>query len=227
MEYQGRKVKRLHSLVLSTQHSPDISQKKLEDFIKYEFLKQVSAPLKQWLEKDTQILINPTGRFVIGGPQADCGLTGRKIIMDTYGGRGSHGGGAFSGKDPSKIDRSAAYATRHIAKNLVAAGLMKECLIQVAYVIGRAEPVSFMLEDYGTSSFKKESMVQVIHRLWNLEPSNIIFTFDLLKPRYKKTASYGHFGRREEEFTWEKLNKVKELRAAFSKDVQKAHQKPS
>lgn len=215
IEYEGAQPKRLHTLVLSTQHSPDISQKKLCEFIQFEFLKQVSPPLKNWLEKQTKILINPTGRFVIGGPQADCGLTGRKIIMDTYGGRGAHGGGCFSGKDPSKIDRSAAYATRHIAKNLVAAGVMSQCLIQIAYVIGRSEPVSFMIEDYGTSSLEKAKILKAVQEIWNLEPSNIISFFDLLKPRYTKTASYGHFGRNEKGFTWEKLDKVDELKKAL------------
>lgn len=215
MEYKRHQAHRLHTLVLSTQHSPEVSQIDLQNFIKKDFLTNLSSPLKDWLNENVHVIINPTGRFVIGGPQADCGLTGRKIVMDTYGGRGGHGGGAFSGKDPSKIDRSGAYVARHMAKNLVASGVMKQCLIQLAYVIGQSQPVGLMIEDYGTSLVEKEKIVKAIHQIWNLEPSGIISSLDLLKPRYFKTASYGHFGRNREEFTWEQLDKVDALKSAL------------
>lgn len=171
----------------------------------------------QWLDKNTKYFINPTGRFVIGGPQGDCGLTGRKIIVDTYGGHGAHGGGAFSGKDPSKVDRSAAYAARHIAKNIVSAGLAEKCLVQLAYAIGVAEPVSVMVNDYGTGKVSSEKLSAAVKVIWGLKPAQITEQFDLLKPRYSKTAAYGHFGRNEESFTWEKLNKVDALKDYFSR----------
>ena len=208
VEYENNVPKRVQSIVISTQHSPAVSQKDLKAFILDEFLKKIRSSLKDWVDGNTKVIVNPTGRFVIGGPQADCGLTGRKIIMDTYGGHGSHGGGAFSGKDPTKVDRSGAYAARHIAKNVVASKLVDRLLVQVAYVIGMSKPISLMIEDYGTSRVKKEILLEAIQRVWNLEPSNIISSFDLLKPRYSKTATYGHFGRNEKEFTWERLDKV-------------------
>ena len=167
---------------------------------------------KSLLDDRTTFHINPTGRFVIGGPQGDCGLTGRKIIVDTYGGHGAHGGGAFSGKDPSKVDRSAAYAARHVAKNIVAAGLAERCLVQVAYAIGVAEPVSVMINDYGTGSVGPEVLEKAVRNIWNLKPAAIVEQFDLLKPRYRKTSAYGHFGRQENEFTWERLDKVEQLK---------------
>ncbi|MEO0337027.1 MAG: methionine adenosyltransferase domain-containing protein, partial [Pseudomonadota bacterium] len=156
------------------------------------------------------------GRFVIGGPQGDCGLTGRKIIVDTYGGHGAHGGGAFSGKDPSKVDRSAAYAARHVAKNIVAAGFAERCMVQLAYAIGVAEPVSIMVDDFGTGKVDSEKLSKAASQVWNLTPKGIVEEFDLLKPRYRKTAAYGHFGREEPEFTWEKVNKVDALKEAIS-----------
>jgi S-adenosylmethionine synthetase len=165
-----------------------------------------------WLDSKTKYYINPTGRFVIGGPMGDCGLTGRKIIVDTYGGHGAHGGGAFSGKDPSKVDRSAAYATRHIAKNVVAAGLAERCLVQVSYAIGVADPVSVMVNDFGTSEHGSEILSKAVRELWNLKPAAIIKQFDLLKPKYKQTASYGHFGRNDAGFTWEKTDRVDALK---------------
>lgn len=167
---------------------------------------------KDLIDNNTKIFVNPTGRFVIGGPHGDCGLTGRKIIVDTYGGHGGHGGGAFSGKDPSKVDRSAAYATRHIAKNIVAAGYADRCLVQVAYAIGVADPVSVMVNDYGTAKVDPEKIEKAVREIWNLKPAGIVQQFDLLKPKYRATAAYGHFGREEEGFTWEKLDKVEALK---------------
>ena len=167
---------------------------------------------KELIKGDIKFLVNPTGRFVIGGPQGDCGLTGRKIIVDTYGGAAPHGGGAFSGKDPSKVDRSAAYACRHIAKNIVAAGLAEKCLIQVAYAIGVAEPMSVMVNDFGTSQVGSEVLSKAVREIWSLKPAAIISQFDLLKPRYRKTAAYGHFGRSDENFTWERTDKVDALK---------------
>jgi len=166
----------------------------------------------EWLDSKTKFYINPTGRFVIGGPMGDCGLTGRKIIVDTYGGHGAHGGGAFSGKDPSKVDRSCAYAARHIAKNIVAAGLVEKCLIQVSYAIGVAEPVSVMVNEYGTGKVSSEILSKAVREIWSLKPAAIIQQFDLLKPRYRQTAAYGHFGRGEEGFTWERTDRVDQLK---------------
>ena len=211
VEYIDGKVARVDAVVLSTQHAPEVSLEEVKAFITEELI-QKEIP-KHLIDQKTKIFVNPTGRFVIGGPHGDCGLTGRKIIVDTYGGHGAHGGGAFSGKDPSKVDRSAAYATRHIAKNIVAAGLADRCLVQVAYAIGVAEPVSVMLNDYGTAKVDLEKLTNAVREIWNLKPAAIIKQFDLLKPKYRKTAAYGHFGRNEPEFTWEKLDKVDALKS--------------
>jgi len=216
VEYVDGVAKRIDSIVISTQHAEDISQNQITEFIMEELIKK-TIPSK-WIDKNTKYHINPTGRFVTGGPMGDAGLTGRKIIVDTYGGHGAHGGGAFSGKDPSKVDRSAAYATRHIAKNLVAAGFAEKCLIQVGYAIGVADPVSITVNDYGTSKVGSEKLVEAVKKLWSLKPAHIIRDFDLLKPIYNRTAAYGHFGREEEGFTWEKLDKVSAL-----KDLVKSH----
>lgn len=211
-EYKDGKIARVDSVVISTQHSPDVDQPEIKNFLMEELIPKVIP--KKYIDKDTKFYINPTGRFVIGGPQGDCGLTGRKIIVDSYGGHGAHGGGAFSGKDPSKVDRSAAYAARHIAKNIVAAGLAEKCLLQVAYAIGVAEPMSVMVQDYGTASVDPEILAKAVRKVWSLKPADIIKQFDLLKPRYRATAAYGHFGRDEAEFTWEKLDKVEQLKDA-------------
>lgn len=210
IEYVNGKPKRIASVVLSTQHSPDVTQDQIKSFVLEELFQTVLP--KEMMDANTKIHVNPTGRFVIGGPQGDCGLTGRKIIVDTYGGHGAHGGGAFSGKDPSKVDRSAAYAARHVAKNIVAAGLADQCLVQLAYAIGVAEPVSIMVNDYGTSSVGPETLAKAVRQVWQLKPRSIVEQFDLLKPRYRKTAAYGHFGREEAEFTWEKTDKVEQLK---------------
>jgi len=211
-EYKDGKIARVDSVVISTQHSPDVDQPEIKNFLMEELIPKVIP--KKYIDKDTKFYINPTGRFVIGGPQGDCGLTGRKIIVDSYGGHGAHGGGAFSGKDPSKVDRSAAYAARHIAKNIVAAGLAEKCLLQVAYAIGVAEPMSVMVQDYGTATVDPELLAKAVRKVWSLKPADIIKQFDLLKPRYRATAAYGHFGRDEAEFTWEKLDKVEQLKDA-------------
>ena len=213
-EYVDGKPTRVDTVVISTQHSPDVTQSALKEFVIEEVIKNVID--EKWMDAKTKFVINPTGNFVVGGPQGDCGLTGRKIIVDTYGGHGAHGGGAFSGKDPSKVDRSAAYAGRHIAKNIVAAGLADRCLVQLAYAIGVAEPVSVMVDNYGTGKVTGEQLSNAVRELWGLKPSQIVETFDLLKPRYRPTAAYGHFGRTEDSFTWEKLDKVDALKSYFS-----------
>lgn len=210
VQYENGAAKRIDSIVLSTQHSEVVSQNQIHEFIMEELIKKTIP--SQWIDKNTKYHINPTGRFVTGGPMGDAGLTGRKIIVDTYGGHGAHGGGAFSGKDPSKVDRSAAYATRHIAKNIVAAGLADKCLVQVGYAIGVADPVSITVNDYGTSKVGSEKLVEAVKKIWNLKPAHIIKEFDLLKPVYSQTAAYGHFGREEAGFTWEKTNKVEQLK---------------
>lgn len=209
VEYQNGQPHRIDTVVISSQHSPDVSLEQIREAIVDGVVKKVIP--ERWIDAKTKFHINPTGRFVVGGPQGDCGLTGRKIIVDTYGGHGAHGGGAFSGKDPSKVDRSAAYATRHIAKNIVAAGLAKRCLVQAAYAIGVAEPVSIYVQDYGTSEVGGDILAKAVRELWTLKPADIVKDYDLLKPRYRKTATYGHFGRQESEFTWEKLDKVAAL----------------
>ena len=208
--YENNKPKRVDTIVISTQHSPDVSYNSIKEAIVEEVIKKVIP--QNLMDDKTRFLINPTGRFVVGGPHGDCGLTGRKIIVDTYGGHGSHGGGAFSGKDPSKVDRSASYAARHVAKNIVAAGLADQCKVQVAYAIGYPQPVSFMVDTFGTGKISESKIIQIAQKVWSLTPSNIIKTLDLLRPIYRKTAAYGHFGRNEPEFTWERTDKVEELK---------------
>lgn len=210
IEYVEGKAKRIDCVVISTQHADEVSHGTIKEFVMEELIKK-QLP-KELLDSKTKYHINPTGRFVTGGPMGDAGLTGRKIIVDTYGGHGAHGGGAFSGKDPSKVDRSAAYAARHVAKNIVAAGLAEKCLVQLAYAIGVAEPVSVFVNDYGTSKVGPEKLEKAVRQIWNLKPGAILREFDLLKPIYSPTAAYGHFGR--EQFTWEKVNKVEALKAA-------------
>jgi len=212
VEYNGRKPVRVHTVVISTQHDPGVSQKKIKnDVLEHVIEKVIPAQLR---DKKLIVHVNPTGKFEIGGPHGDTGLTGRKIIVDTYGGRAPHGGGAFSGKDPSKVDRSAAYATRHIAKNVVAAGLADECLLQVAYAIGVAEPVSVHVNTYGTGRIPDAELDKIIIKEIDMTPRGIRKRLDLLKPIYRNTASYGHFGREESGFTWEKLDLVKALQKA-------------
>ena len=200
----------IDAVVLSTQHADTISQKDLHEGVMEEIIKPVLPA--QWLSKDTKYFINPTGRFVIGGPMGDCGLTGRKIIVDTYGGAARHGGGAFSGKDPSKVDRSAAYAARYVAKNIVAAGLADRCEIQLSYAIGVAEPTSIMIETFGTGKVANELLVNLVREFFDLRPYGLIKMLDLIQPIYRQTAAYGHFGR--EQFPWEKIDRAADLRAA-------------
>ena len=202
----------IDTVVISTQHSADISHEPLTEAVIEQIVKPVLP--KNMITKDTRYLINPTGRFVIGGPQGDTGLTGRKIIVDTYGGYSRHGGGAFSGKDPSKVDRSAAYAARYVAKNIVAAGLAKKCEIQVAYAIGIARPVSVLVETFGTGKIPDDKLAKLVERHFDLRPKGIIHSLDLLRPIYEKTAAYGHFGRDEPEFTWEATDKALVLKQA-------------
>ena len=210
IEYENGSPKRVDTIVIAAQHKPDITRADLTEAIIEEVIKKVIP--KELIDGDTRYLINATGKFIIGGPMGDCGLTGRKIIVDTYGGQGSHGGGCFSGKDPSKVDRSASYMGRHIAKNIVAAGLAKKCELQIAYAIGVAQPVSIMLDLRGTGILPKHQLKQIITEVFDLRPAAIIEYLDLLRPIYKKTAAYGHFGRNEPEFTWEKTNMVDILR---------------
>lgn len=212
VQYENGIAKRIDAVVISTQHADQVSNATIKEFITEELIKK-SIPSK-WIDAQTKFFINPTGRFVTGGPMGDAGLTGRKIIVDTYGGHGAHGGGAFSGKDPSKVDRSAAYASRHIAKNIVGAGLAERCLVQVAYAIGVAEPVSITVNDYGTSKVGPEILEKAVRQVFDLRPARITKDLDLLRPIYSPTAAYGHFGRNEESFTWERLNKVDQLKDA-------------
>ncbi|AZZ35860.1 methionine adenosyltransferase [Bdellovibrio sp. qaytius] len=216
VQYENGLAKRIDTIVLSTQHADDVKNADIQAFIMDELIKK-SIPSK-WIDSKTKFHINPTGRFVTGGPMGDAGLTGRKIIVDTYGGHGAHGGGAFSGKDPSKVDRSAAYAARHVAKNIVAAGLAEKCLVQVSYAIGVAEPVSIAVNDYGTSKIGSEKLAEAVRKVWDLRPARIVKEFDLLKPIYTPTAAYGHFGREENLdkgfFSWEKVNKIEQLKEA-------------
>ncbi len=210
--YENHKPVAIDAVVLSTQHAPDIGGKQLEEAVMDEII--IPTLPKEWLHAGTQYFINPTGQFVIGGPVGDCGLTGRKIIVDTYGGMARHGGGAFSGKDPSKVDRSAAYMARYVAKNIVAAGLADRCEIQVSYAIGIAEPTSISVETFGTGKIDEVKMVAIIREHFDLRPKGLIAQLDLLRPIYKKTAAYGHFGRTEDSFSWEKTDKVDALKAA-------------
>jgi S-adenosylmethionine synthetase len=213
VEYEGRVPKRVHTVVASTQHDGDVSQKRIkDDIIKHVVRKVIPEHL---IDKKTIFHVNPTGRFEIGGPHGDSGLTGRKLIVDTYGGRAPHGGGSFSGKDPSKVDRSAAYAVRHIAKNLVAAGVADECMIQIAYAIGIAEPVSINVNTYGTGRLPDNGIAKMIMKEIDLSPAGIIKRLDLRRPIYRKTAAYGHFGRSGAHFPWEKLDLVKTIRNAL------------
>ena len=210
--YENNKPVAIDAVVLSTQHSPEMGGKKLEEAVMDEII--LPTLPKEWLHAGTQYFINPTGQFIIGGPVGDCGLTGRKIIVDTYGGMARHGGGAFSGKDPSKVDRSAAYMCRYVAKNIVAAKLAERCEIQVSYAIGVAEPTSISIETFGTGKISEERLVQIIRKVFDLRPKGLIAMLDLLKPIYQSTASYGHFGRTEETFSWEKTDKVDALKDA-------------
>ena len=205
VEYKNNKPERINTVVLSTQHSPDINLEDLREAVIEEIIKPVLP--QELIKGDIKFLINPTGRFVVGGPQGDCGLTGRKIIVDTYGGAAPHGGGAFSGKDPSKVDRSAAYAARYVAKNIVAAGLAEKCLVQVSYAIGVAQPTSVMVDTYGTGKVSEDILAKLVFEHFDLRPKGIVQELDLLRPIYTKTAAYGHFGRAEPDFTWEALNK--------------------
>jgi len=201
----------IDTVVLSTQHAPEIEHKVLSEAVIEEIIKPVLP--KELVSKKIRFLVNPTGRFVVGGPKGDCGLTGRKIIVDTYGGAAPHGGGAFSGKDPSKVDRSAAYAARYVAKNVVAAGLARRCLVQVSYAIGVARPTSVMLTTYGTGQVADEAIEDLVLRHFDLRPKGIVQMLDLLRPIYRKTAAYGHFGREEPEFSWERTDKAGVLAA--------------
>jgi S-adenosylmethionine synthetase len=207
--YEDGKPKRIDTIVVSTQHSPDISMSQLREEIIGKVIKPVCDG---WMDTRTKFLVNPTGRFVIGGPPGDTGLTGRKIIADTYGGMGRHGGGAFSGKDPSKVDRSACYMARHVAKNVIASGMADKCEVQVAYAIGVAEPVSIMVDTFGTGKVDEEEIVAKVRKVFDMRPAGIIKTLDLKRPIYRRTAAYGHFGRAEDGFTWEKTDKVSLLK---------------
>ena len=210
VEYVDGKPKRIETIVISTQHGPEVTLEQIQADIK----KYVIDPVlpEGFIDENTKYFINPTGRFVIGGPQGDAGLTGRKIIVDTYGGMARHGGGAFSGKDPTKVDRSAAYAARYVAKNIVAAGLADKCEVQVAYAIGVAKPVSIMVETFGTAKIEEEAISALVTKHFDLRPAGIIKMLDLLKPHYKKTAAYGHFGRTDVDLPWERTDKAEALR---------------
>ena len=223
LRYEHDRPVGIEAVVLSTQHSPDISTKKLREAVMEEIIKPVLP--KRWLSKRTQYHINPTGRFVVGGPVGDCGLTGRKIIVDTYGGFARHGGGAFSGKDPSKVDRSAAYAARYVAKNLVAAGLAERCEVQVSYAIGVAEPTSIMVDAFGTSALNREQLTELVRRHFDLTPYGLRVMLDLTRPIYRQTAAYGHFGRKEADFTWERTDRAEALAASGRRLARRAGSK--
>jgi len=212
MRYEDGKVAAVDAVVLSTQHDPDVDYSHLREAV----MENIILPVlpEEWIHGDTKFHINPTGSFVIGGPVGDCGLTGRKIIVDTYGGAARHGGGAFSGKDPSKVDRSAAYAGRYVAKNIVAAGLAERCEIQISYAIGVAEPTSITIETFGTAEIPEDRIAALVREHFDLRPYSIIQMLDLIRPIYRKTAAYGHFGREEPEFTWERTDKTADLRDA-------------
>ena len=212
IEYIDGKPSHVDTIVISSQHSPDITLEQIrQDIIREVIQTTIPAHL---LKEDTKYFVNPTGRFVIGGPQGDSGLTGRKLIVDTYGGAARHGGGAFSGKDPTKVDRSAAYAARWVAKNIVAAGFSKKCEIQLAYAIGVAHPVSIMIDTFGTNTIPEETIIKAVNQVFDLRPNAIIKTLDLRKPIYRQLAAYGHFGREELDVAWERLDKVEALKKA-------------
>jgi len=215
VEYAYGKPKRVHTVLVSTQHAPEISQEEVRAGVMEHIIKPVIP--SEMLDDDTRILVNPTGRFVIGGPMGDAGMTGRKIIVDTYGGMGRHGGGAFSGKDPTKVDRSAAYAARWVAKNIVAAGLAERCEIQLAYAIGVAEPVSIHIETFGTGRIPDEVIERLVREHFDLRPGAIIRDLDLLRPMYRQVAAYGHFGRDDLDLPWERTDKADALREAGRK----------
>ena len=215
VEYDGPTPKRIDTVVISTQHKEEASEAQIHELVKEQVIKTVIPA--ELMDENTKIFINPTGRFVLGGPAGDTGLTGRKIIVDTYGGFGRHGGGCFSGKDPTKVDRSAAYAARHIAKNVVASGLAKECEVQIAYAIGVARPVSVMIDTFGTGTIDDAKISEIVNKVCDLRPAAIIRDLDLRRPIYKKTAAYGHFGREDADFTWEHLDLVDKFREEASK----------
>lgn len=209
IEYENGAPKRADAVVISTHHSPDVDL----EIIRRDMIEKVIKPICEgWLDEDTKYFVNPTGKFVMGGPVADAGVTGRKIIVDTYGGHGSHGGGAFSGKDPSKVDRSGAYYARYVAKNVVAAGLADKCEVQVAYAIGVAKPMSILVDTFGTNKIPEEKIVELVEKHFDFKPRAIIEQLNLRRPIFKKTASYGHFGRDDPDFTWEKIDKAELLK---------------
>jgi len=210
IEYRNGKPERVDAVVVSTQHNNDVTYEELKDAVVKEVIRKIIP--KEMMDGDTRFFVNPTGRFVIGGPMGDCGLTGRKIIVDTYGGQGSHGGGCFSGKDPSKVDRSASYMGRYVAKNLVASGIADKCEVQVAYAIGVAEPVSLMVDFMGTGKISETKAVEIVKQVFDLRPAAIIETLDLLRPIYRKTSAYGHFGRKDPDFSWERTDKADQIR---------------
>jgi S-adenosylmethionine synthetase len=212
VQYIDNRPVRVDAVVVAAQHNPEAKYEKIKEAIIEEVIKKVIP--EHLLDKKTKFYVNETGRFVIGGPQGDCGVTGRKIIVDTYGGQGSHGGGCFSGKDPSKVDRSGSYMARYVAKNIVAAGLARKCEVQVAYAIGRAEPVSFMINTEGTSVIPPDHIAKIVQEEFDFRPSAMIEKLDLLKPKYRRTAAYGHFGREEPGFTWEEIDMAKRLKKA-------------
>ena len=213
LRYDNGKPVAIDAVVLSTQHDEDISQSDIQDAVMDLIIKEVLP--QEWLHADTKYHINPTGQFIIGGPVGDCGLTGRKIIVDTYGGMARHGGGAFSGKDPSKVDRSAAYAGRYVAKNIVAAGLADRCEIQISYAIGVAEPTSIAIDTFGTGRLADERIADLVREHFDLRPKGLVDMLDLKRPIYRKTAAYGHFGREDADFTWENTDKAEALKAAL------------
>jgi S-adenosylmethionine synthetase len=212
IRYENNKPVKVTSVVVSTQHTESVSNKTIRDFITKQVIEKVIP--KRFLARDTQLLINPTGRFVVGGPEGDSGLTGRKIIVDTYGGMGRHGGGAFSGKDPSKVDRSAAYMGRYVAKNIVAAGLATRCEIQFAYAIGYPKPVSVHIDTFGTNTVSEAKILRAVNRVFNFKPADIVKQLKLLRPIYSLTTNYGHFGKKHKDITWEKIDKIAALQKA-------------
>jgi S-adenosylmethionine synthetase len=211
IEYDGTRPVRVDTVVVSTQHGPKVKHEQIHEEVLAEIIRPVIP--EGMMDAKTRVFVNPTGRFVTGGPQGDCGLTGRKIIVDTYGGMARHGGGAFSGKDPSKVDRSAAYAARWVAKNIVAAGLAERCEIQVSYAIGVAEPTSISVETFGTGTVSNSRLTELVREHFDLTPYGIIQGLDLIRPIYRATAAYGHFGREEEDFTWERTDKAEALKS--------------